>query len=204
MTVAYDPPTGKLTAIRDPLAKQPVPVNYNLATIQGGAEVMFELVPLLGRKDFATAWLQYCRLGTAPAEVLDRDRATGNEGADARYVQSAQSGPRLGAYSYALTHHPAYADRAIQGLLSQRGGWANPHWVTGSDAIRPVEESPGTSTNEAAQTGLQTIELLELCRDHLPTAAVDWVQLEAQRPAYGEPRVPAASSAARTAPGAQR
>ena len=44
--------------MRDPVTKGQVPVSYNLATIQGGAEVMFELVPLLGRKDFATAWLQ--------------------------------------------------------------------------------------------------------------------------------------------------
>jgi hypothetical protein len=182
MTVAYDAATGKLTAIRDPLAKAPVPVNYNLSTIQGGAEVMFELVPLLGRQDFATAWLQYCRLGTAPAEVLDRDRTTGNEGADASFVQSAQSGPRLGAYSYAHTHNPAYAARAIKGLLSQHGGTASPRWVSGPDAIRPVEEAPGLSTNEAAQTGLQTIELLELCQDHLPTAAPAFTPRERDGP----------------------
>jgi len=41
--VGYDIATGKLTAIRDPLTKGSVPVSYNLATIQGGGEVMFEL-----------------------------------------------------------------------------------------------------------------------------------------------------------------
>jgi hypothetical protein len=52
MTVGFDIDTGKLTAIRDPLEQKPIPVDYNLATIQGGGEVMFELVPLLGRKRF--------------------------------------------------------------------------------------------------------------------------------------------------------
>ena len=52
-------------------------MSYNLATIQGGAEVMFELVTLLGREDFARAWLQYCRIGGAPADVLKRDQKTG-------------------------------------------------------------------------------------------------------------------------------
>ena len=80
--VGYDIETGKLTAIRDPVTKVPMPAGYNLATIQGGGEVMFELVPLLGRKDFENAWPQYCRIGNAPAEVLTRDKTTGNEGAD--------------------------------------------------------------------------------------------------------------------------
>jgi 3-deoxy-7-phosphoheptulonate synthase len=31
-------------------------------------------------------WLQYCRLGSAPADVLLKDKETGNEGADARYL----------------------------------------------------------------------------------------------------------------------
>jgi hypothetical protein len=43
--------------------------------------------------------------------------------------------------------------------------------VTGPDSLHPVEEDPRMSTNEAAQTGLQTIEVLELCKDQLPTEA---------------------------------
>ena len=57
-TVGFDPNTGKLTAIPNPQTHALVPANYNLATIQGGGEVMFELVPLLGRKEFENAWLQ--------------------------------------------------------------------------------------------------------------------------------------------------
>lgn len=169
--VGYDLATGKLTAIRDPLTKGSVPVSYNLATIQGGGEVMFELVPLLGREDFARAWLQYCRIGGAPAEVLTKDQTTGTEGNDARYILNEQSGPRLAAYAYAKTRIPAFAQTAIAGMLSRDGGIARPHWVKGADVLKPVQEDASVSTNEAAQTGLTTIETLELCRDQLPTEA---------------------------------
>ena len=164
--------TGKLTPIRDPLTKGSVPVSYNLATIQGGGEVMFELVPLLGRADFAKAWLQYCRIGGAPAEVLTKDQTTGNEGNDARYILNEQSGPRLAAYAYAHTKIPAFADKAIAGVLSRGGGAVKPKLIpAGAEALNPVDEDVTISTNEAAQTGLTTIQLLELCKDQLPTEA---------------------------------
>jgi hypothetical protein len=195
-TVGFDPATGKLTPIPNPQAQDQthalVPANYNLATIQGGGEVMFELVPLLGRKDFEAAWLELCRLGIAPPEVWDKDRTTHNEGADAQYVPPGQSGARLAAYAYAKTGNVAYAKKAIATLLSQGAGIATPHMVTGADSLRPVEEDPRMSTNEAAQTGLQTIEVLELCKDQLPTeAAVRTVREFRARPAPAVPGVPA-------------
>lgn len=169
--VGYDIATGKLTPIRDPLTKGFFPVSYNLATIQGGGEVMFELVPLLGRKDFATAWLQYCRIGGAPAEVLTRDQKTGNEGADGSYILNEQSGPRLAAYAYAHTKSPAFAQKAIAGVLSRDGGIARPRRLTAPDVLTQRDESTEINTNEAAQTGLTTIQILELCKDQLPFAA---------------------------------
>ena len=169
--VGYDLATGKLTAIRDPLTKKSEPVSYNLATIMGGGEIMFELVPLLGRKDFTTAWLQYCRIGGAPAEVLTLDQTTGTEGADARYILNEQSGPRLAAYAYAQTKSPAFAQKALTSLLSRGGGFARPKLLTGPEALSPAEEALEINTNEAAQTGLTTIEFLELCKDQLPTEA---------------------------------
>jgi hypothetical protein len=191
-TVGFDPATGKLTAIPNPQTHALVPANYNLATIQGGGEVMFELVPLLGRKDFEAAWLELCRLGIAPPEVWDKDRTTHNEGADAQYVPPGQSGARLAAYAYAKTGNVAFAKKAIATLLSQGAGLATPHLVTGADSLRPVEEDPRMSTNEAAQTGLQTIEVLELCKDQLPTeAAVRTVREFRPRSAPAVPSVPA-------------
>ncbi len=170
-TVGFDNATGKLTPIPNPQTNALVPANYNLATIQGGGEVMFELVPLLGRKDFEDAWLKLCRLSIAPAEVWEKDRTTHNEGSNAQYVPQGQSGPRLAAYAYAKTGNVAYARKAIALLLAQGGGIANPTIVSGSDSLHPVQEDARISTNEAAQTGLQCIELLELCKDQLPTEA---------------------------------
>jgi hypothetical protein len=149
---------------------------------------MFELVPLLGRKDFENAWLELCRLGIAPPEVWDRDRTTHNEGAYAQYVPSGQSGARLAAYAYSKTGDVAFAKKAIATLLSQGAGIANPHLVTGADSLKPVLEDPRMSTNEASQTALQTIEVLELCKDQLPTeAAVRTVREFRGRPPAATP-----------------
>jgi hypothetical protein len=187
-TVGFDAATGKLTAIPNPETHALVPANYNLATIQGGGEVMFELVPLLGRKDFENSWLQLCRLGIAPPDVWERDKTTHNEGADAQYVPFGQSGARLAAYAYARTGNVAFAKKAIATLLTQGGGIANAHLVSGAESLSPVEEDPRMSTNEAAQTALQTIEVLELCKDQLPTeAAVRTVPQFRPRPAPPNP-----------------
>lgn len=169
--VGFDKTTGKLTPIPDQVTKAFAPVNYNLATIQGGAEVMFELVPLLDRKDFEAAWLRNCRIGLAPADVYTKDMKSGNEGADAAYVLTGQAGPRVAAYAYAKTGDKAFAKKAISMLLEQRAGIATPKTINGPESLNPVEEDTSISTNEAAQTGLSTIQLLELCKDQLPTEA---------------------------------
>ncbi|MEO7414318.1 MAG: Tat pathway signal sequence domain protein [Opitutaceae bacterium] len=166
MTVGYDPATGKLFPIPDPIAKEQVPVNYNLFTIQGGAEVMFELVPLLDRPDFAKAWLQYSRLSVAPADVLLKDKETGTEGGDGQFVEGSQGGPRLAAYAYAHTKNPAFARIAIAALSRYRR--ADQVLLNGPDVLNPVHEAPGVSTNNAAQDSLSMIEILALVADALP------------------------------------
>jgi hypothetical protein len=103
--------------------------------------------------------------------VWTKDKSTNSEGADAQYVAPGQGGSRLAAYAYAKTGNKAYAEKAIQMLLEQGGGVANVHTVSGAESLRPVEEDPRMSTNEAAQTGLTCIEVLELCKDVLPTEA---------------------------------
>jgi hypothetical protein len=207
-TVGFDPETGKLTAIPNPQTGKLVPANYNLATIQGGAEVMFELVPLLGRADLAEAWLRLCRIGNAPAEVWDRDRTTKNEGADASYVPPGQSGARLAAWAYAKTGNAAYAKKAIAILMTQGGGITNAHIVSPPDALKPIEEDPRMSTNEASQTALQCIEVLELCKDQLPTEAAVRVQRQFGgrfRPGGpGAPGAPGAGQPSTTPPNRQQ
>ncbi|MGB6545035.1 MAG: hypothetical protein WBE97_05365 [Candidatus Acidiferrales bacterium] len=189
--VGYDNATGKMTPLPDPETKEYIPVNYNLATIQGGGEVLFELVPLLGNKDLETMWLQMCRLSVAPADVITKDKTTGTEGADASFVAPGQSGSRLAAYAYAKTGNTAFAQKALTILMSQGAGIANPHVVSGADSLKPVQEDPRMSTNEAGQTGLQVIEVLELCKDQLPTAAAVRTVREFRRPAApGAPGAP--------------
>ncbi len=69
-------------------------------------------------------------------------------------------------------------------LLEQGGGIANAHVVSPPETLSAVLEDPRMSTNEAAQTGLQCIEVLELCKDQLPTAAaVRTVREPRRRPA---------------------
>jgi hypothetical protein len=110
----YDPASGKLYQVSDQVG------SYNLATIQAGAEVIFDLSTFLDHPGWQRMWLQYCRLGSAPAEVLLRDKDTGNEGADGRYVgeqgAASQGTPRLAAYAYAVTRNPAFAKPAVASL----------------------------------------------------------------------------------------
>ena len=80
------PKTGKLYQVSDELG------SYNLSTIQGGAEVVFELNTLVDNPAWQRTWLQYCRLYHAPKDVFARDRITGNEGADAQYTGGDQAG----------------------------------------------------------------------------------------------------------------
>jgi hypothetical protein len=90
LVFGYDPASGKLFQVSDELG------DYNLATIQGGAEVVFELNQLIDNPAWQQAWLQYCRLEEAPADVVRKDAQTHEEGADAAYA-----GPgRLAAYAY--------------------------------------------------------------------------------------------------------
>lgn len=196
MTVGYDPATGKLMPIPDPVAHAQVAVNYNLSTIQGGGEVMFELVPLLGRDDFRQAWLQYCRLSDAPGEVLVKDRQTGTEGADAQYVERAQGGARLAAYAYSQTKNNAFAKWAVQGL-ARYGGPLTIREVTGPDSLNRVHEAAFVSTNDASQASLTAIEILALCADNLPAELPPAPPFGRNRgPRAGRESTPAPESAA--------
>src|SRR5678809_1143899 len=87
------------------------------------------------------------------------------------YILAEQSGPRLAAYAYAHTKSPAFAEKAVAGLFARGGGYAKPKLLGGPDVLKPAEEALEVNTNEAAQTGLTTIEILELCKDQLPNEA---------------------------------
>jgi hypothetical protein len=167
LVMGYDYKTGKLYQVND------VPGTYNLPTIQGGAEVAFQLTPLLNDEKWSKMWLQYCRLGAANAATLTKDKETGKEGEDASLVGeqgggNSQGTPRLCAWVYAQTKNPAFADRAIRALTARRADEYATQRIEGPNALNPFDEAPGVSTNEAAQSSLTAIEILELCKDRLP------------------------------------
>ncbi len=166
LVYGYDPATGRLFQVSNELG------SYNLATIQGGAQVVFELNEFLEHEGWQKMWLQYCRLGSAPADVLMKDQATGTEGADARYLgeqgATSQGTPRLAAYAYWKTKNAAFARPATATLLRFGGGPLATTRIEGPLVLNPVDEAARVSTNGAAQSGLTAIEVLELCADQLP------------------------------------
>ena len=110
----FFPDTDKL------VPRQNVMGGYNLVTNMGGPEVMFELNQFIDRPDWVTIWLQYCRLSTAPADVVMRDKTTGNEGPNGQYA----GGGRMAAYAYLMTKDKAYAARAMGGIVGGGGSIA--------------------------------------------------------------------------------
>ena len=160
LVFGYDPATGKLYQLSDE------PGVYNLATIMGGAEVVFELNLMLDDPRWQKLWLQYCRLYSAPKDVIERDMKTGTEGNDAKFVRDG----RLASYVYFKTGNEAFRKAGIDALVrtARGGGRSRPlQRVEGAEALNPVDEGLG-GTNGASQSGLETIAMLGLVGDHLP------------------------------------
>ena len=162
LVFGYDPATGRLYQLNDEAG------TYNLATIMGGAEVVFELNMMLDDARWKKLWLQYCELYTAPADVLARDMTTGVEGADGSYVRDG----RLAAYVYHETKNKAFLTEGINALLrTGRGerGRLMPRRAEGMPVYKmPVGEGLLANTNGAAQSGLETIAMLGLIGEYLP------------------------------------
>lgn len=153
----YDPKTGELDTLNDdPYG------TYNLTTIMGGAEVVFELNELIDHPGWKRAWLQYCRLYSAPKEIVKRDMTTGTEGADAAYARP----DRLAAYVYLQTKNPAFAKRAVDAILTRRPTYTTRH-IDGPEVLSPIDEIAGLSTNSTAQSTLIAIQVLEMCADQI-------------------------------------
>ncbi|HEY6400289.1 MAG TPA: hypothetical protein VI479_02695 [Blastocatellia bacterium] len=156
----YDPATGKLYQLSDEAGQ------YNLATIMGGAEVVFELNLMLDDERWHRLWLQYCRLYNAPREVIVKDMTTGTEGNDASYIRDG----RLASYVFLKTKNPAFLKVGVNALLA--GGRSRPNdairRIEGPESLKPVDESGLAVTNTAAQNGLLTIISLGMIGERLP------------------------------------
>ncbi len=148
----YEPATGKLYPLeQDGLG------TYNLATIMGGGEVVFELNDLIEHPGWKKVWLQYCRLHTAPKAVVARDNQTGTEGMDGQYARPG----RLSAYLYRETKNPAFAAKAWAGVRA-RAPFATTN-LKGPAVLNPIGEVTGIATNTVSQSSLELIEVLEMC-----------------------------------------
>ncbi|HEX2855453.1 MAG TPA: Tat pathway signal sequence domain protein [Opitutaceae bacterium] len=162
LVYGYDPATGKLSQLSDDLGL------YNLATIMGGAEVVFELNLMLDDPRWQKLWLQYCRLYSAPRETVLRDMTTGAEGADGAFVRDG----RLSAYVFQQTKNAAFSKPAIDSLLwtargGRRPGGSAVRRIEGPESLNPTDEGLG-GTNGAAQSGLEAIAMLGFVGDLLP------------------------------------
>jgi hypothetical protein len=175
LVFGYDPATGKLYQLNNEVG------TYNLATIMGGAEVGFELGLMLDDPRWHKLWQQYCRLYSAPRDVIQRDMQTGEEGMNAQYVRDG----RLAAYVFTQTKAQPFRDMAVNALLSRTGrggrGGGPLRKVEGSASLNPVDEGP-SDTNGAAQNGLETIAMLGMVGDFLPA------EVPAQIPGTGRGR----------------
>jgi hypothetical protein len=157
----YDPATGKLYVLEDRVG------TYNLATIMGGGEVVFELNTLIDHAGWKKAWDQYCRLHTALQPVVAQDNASGTEGSDGKYSRPG----RLSGYLYMQSKNPAFAQKAWAGVTGgpnrPRGGRYTTVSLKGPDVVTPIDEVTGISTNSVAQNCLELIEVLEMCGDRI-------------------------------------
>jgi hypothetical protein len=137
LLMGFDPATGKLTTRDSSLG------SYNLATIMGGAELMFELNMSIDDPAWKKVWVDFCA----------------NSGANI-------SAGKLQAYAYSVTKDAALAQSAI---VSLRGGRARGGRIDPPNALAPMDD--GTDTNGSSQSSLNAIAVLEFCADVLPTAA---------------------------------
>jgi hypothetical protein len=138
MLMGFDPATGILTA-RDTTQGR-----YNLATIMGGAEMMFEMNLSIDDPAWHKLWADFCADSGAAISV-----------------------GKLEAYAYSVTKDPKLAQSAIDTVHGPRG--PRPAQVEPPNAIKPLDD--GTDTNGSSQNSLNAIAVLELCADRLPTAA---------------------------------
>jgi len=156
--------------------------NTKAVTIDTG--VLQAVIPLSGRNlvdSLTIGGTEVARAGQL-VYILQAGPATENEDAPPRekdlsiVKQVTVEQPGLStAYGVSrpseLTLYPGAGSlpkKALEGLFSRGGGFASPKLLTGPDVLSPAEEALEVNTNEAAQTGLTTIELLELCKDQLP------------------------------------
>ena len=133
----------------------------HLNGVFGVFEITTELLELLDEPAYRESWLDYCQYYNAPdaefqAKTGAPGRGRGLRQAHARYT------------AYAARHRdPSLAARAWQefyggGDSQTRDQARKPIRIAGPTSLKPVDEIPGISTNDAAQWGLTAGQMLAL------------------------------------------
>jgi hypothetical protein len=161
----FDLATGGLEPLRvrgvPGSAPGPIGVSH-LDSVFGAVETFAELIQLTeGQPEyhgFKAAWLQYCRLYSAPRE--EQEAALG---APLRGNGLEQAHSRLTAYVARQAGDPVLARRAAEAFVRE---WSKtPRRVSelaGAEVLNPVTEAAWISTNDASQWGLAAIQCLAL------------------------------------------
>lgn len=137
LLMGFDPASGVLVARDNTLGK------YNLSTIMGGMELMFELNMSIDDPEWKKVWAEFC---ADSAEEISLGK--------------------MQAYAYYVSRDPSLARSAIATVHGDRRRAIR---VEPPNALVPTDD--GTDTNGASQNSLNAIAVLELCADMLPTAA---------------------------------
>lgn len=159
--LGYDPATGILTL---PERDANVAKSAHLATIMGGAEMMFELLEFLDHKKFADAWVEYGEYYSMP-----RDDSSRLE----KFAQLAPNGfliPRITAYAAMIKKDPKLAERAWSEFLGRSAGQSMyaTQKIEVPEVLNELDENRGISTNSVAQWGLNAIFLPGMIGDKAP------------------------------------
>ncbi len=157
----YDLDAGRFDTSRERIAVS------HLSAVFGLVEVCSELISLVDVPGFARAWQEYCRLYLASPAEQERVVGTPLTG-----IHLEQAHSRLAAYAAAATGDDDLARlawRAFDGMgewLVHRRDFALRR-IEGPGVLRPVDEVPTVSTNDASQYGLAAIQNLALIGDRL-------------------------------------
>jgi hypothetical protein len=137
----------------------------HLSAAFGLPEVCAELIELLAVPQFEHAWVQYCELYNAPADVQARAL-----GASLGALNLGQGHSRLTAYAAHRKRDAALARRAWQEFEAGSAGFGptqrfETERVEAPYVLSAIDEAAWVSTNSAAQWGLAAIECLAFAPD---------------------------------------
>ena len=147
----FDPVTAEITLDEQYLDE----VNsQHLATIMGGAEMMFELMDLIDNKDFKKAWIHYCEYYSMPRN---------DEAREEKYQRLPTNSfliPRMTAYAAYQKKDMHLAERAWSEFAGRMFGSRSMFSLTPVEVpyvLNPIEENRGVSTNSVAQWGINAV-----------------------------------------------